>query len=146
VRALMASPAWPRTALFITYDEHGGFADHVPPPDACPPDDMGPRDENGAPRATGSFTHYGFRVPFIVVSPYARPGFVSHAVYDHGSILRFVEARFDLPAMTGRDANANVPMEMFDFQGAPNRAPPTLPPGGYADDAQRACGQMFPSG
>lgn len=146
VRALMASPAWGRTALFITYDEHGGFADHVPPPDACPPDAQGPLDENGAPRTTGSFSHYGFRVPFIVVSPYARPGFVSHAVYDHASILRFVEARFDLPAMTARDANATIPMDVFDFQGVPNRTPPTLPPGGYSEAAQEACRVMFPSG
>ncbi|MFO0605473.1 MAG: alkaline phosphatase family protein [Polyangiales bacterium] len=146
VRALLASPAWPRTALFLTYDEHGGFADHVPPPEACPPDAFGPVGEDGTPRANGSFSRYGFRVPFVVVSPYARPGYVSHAVYDHASILRFVEARFDLPAMTGRDANANVPWEMFDFTNAPNRTPPTLPPGGYNDATQARCGELFPSG
>ena len=145
VRALMASPAWSRSALFITYDEHGGFADHVSPPDACPPDGLTAVDASGVARARGSFGRYGFRVPFLVVSPYARRGYVSHTVYDHASILRFVEARFGLPAMTARDANANAPMDMFDFVGAPNRTPPTLPTGGYNPAVQDRCRMMFPS-
>ncbi len=145
VRALMASPAWSSSALFINYDEHGGFADHVPPPEACAPDDHAPFDNRFMPTADGSFRRYGFRVPFIVVSPYAKRGYVSHTVYDHASVLRFIEARFGLAAMTGRDANATPPMDMFDFEHPPFMTPPTLPMGGYDADAQRRCGMLFPS-
>ncbi len=145
VRALMASPAWSRSALFLTYDEHGGFADHVPPPEACAPDEHAPFDNTFTPVTQGSFRRYGFRVPFVVVSPYARRGFVSHTVYDHTSIVRFIEARFGLAAMTRRDANATAPMDMFDFEHPPNMTPPTLPAGGYNADVQARCATMFPS-
>jgi ParB/RepB/Spo0J family partition protein len=144
VREVMASPEWPRIALFISYDEHGGFADHFAPPSACPPDDREPMDSNGQPAGLGRFDRYGFRVPFIVISPYAKRGYVSHQVYDHTSILRFIEARFGMPAMTKRDANANVPMDMFDFTNAPNMQPPTLTPS-HVEDADRArCRAAFP--
>lgn len=126
VRALFASPAWKDTALFITYDENGGLADHVEPAAACPPDDLAPHDGNGNPLTPGSFNQTGFRVPFIVVSPYARAHFASHVVHDHTSIVRFIEARFGLPALTARDANATPPMEMFDFQDPPFTTPPTI--------------------
>lgn len=145
VRALMASPAWRRSALFVTYDEHGGFADHVPPPEACAPDDHAPFDRSMHPATEGSFRRYGFRVPFIVVSPYAKRGFVSHTVYDHTSIVRFVEARFGLAAMTARDANANVPLDMFDFEHPPSMTPPTLPAGGYNAATQERCRMLFPA-
>ncbi len=109
----MESPNWKRTALFFTYDEHGGFYDHVPPPKACPPDAIHPILE---PKdAPGEFDRLGVRVPMIVISPYAKKHYVSHHVYDHTSILRFVQARFDLPALTARDAHARPPFEMFDF-------------------------------
>ena len=124
VNAVMASPDWPRTALFFTYDEHGGFHDHVAPPAACPPDDIPP-----ALKPTdvpGGFDQLGPRVPMIVVSPWARPHFVSRVTHDHTSILRFVQARFDLPALGGRDANAQPPMEMFDFSAPSFATPPTL--------------------
>jgi phospholipase C len=125
VRALFASPAWARTAVFITYDENGGLADHVPPAKACPPDAYPPHDGNGNP-LPGAFDTTGFRVPFIVVSPYAKAHYVSHAVYDHASLTRFIEARFGLPALTARDANATPPMDVFDFQSPPFLTPPTL--------------------
>ncbi|MBI5515985.1 MAG: alkaline phosphatase family protein [Deltaproteobacteria bacterium] len=144
VRALMASPAWATTALFILYDEHGGFADHAPPPEACEPDALTPHDGNG--RAfTGRFDRLGFRVPFFVVSPYARRHYVSHRVFDHTSVLRFVEARFGLPALTRRDANANIPTDMFDFQNPPFMTPPTLTPSNGVDMATRdRCNARFP--
>ena len=149
IRAVMASPAWSRTALCITYDEHGGFADHVAPPPACPPDDMepiAPDGDGGTVPAAGHFDRYGVRVPFIVVSPYARPHFVSHNTYDHTSILRFVEARFGLPAMTRRDANANPVTDLFDFTHAAFMTPPTLPhaPGLSTADSAR-CMTAFPT-
>ena len=126
IRTLFASPAWKDTAVFITYDENGGIADHVPPAPACEPDGYLPHD--GANNALpGAFDSTGFRVPFIVVSPYARRHFASHVVHDHTSITRFIEARFGLPALTGRDANSTPPMEMFDFKNPPFMTPPTIP-------------------
>jgi len=125
IRALWASGSWKDTAVFITRDENGGMADHVPPAPACEPDGLSPLDTNGSP-LPGAFNTTGFRVPFIVVSPYARAHFVSHTVYDHTSILRFIEARFGLPALTARDANAATPMDMFDFQNPPFMTPPTI--------------------
>ena len=72
------------------------------------------------------FDTTGFRVPFIVVSPYAKAHFASHVVHDHTSLVRFIEARFGLPAMTNRDANATPPMEMFDFKNPPFMTPPSI--------------------
>ncbi len=123
VEAVMASPLWDRTVLIITYDEHGGFYDHVPPPEACPPGDYPPELEPGDD--PGDFDRYGFRVPLVVVSPYSRAGYVSDRVTDHGSILRFVETRFLMPALTARDANAWPLMDMFDFDAPPFMTPPT---------------------
>jgi len=125
VQALMASPSWPRAALFLVYDEHGGYYDHVPPPPACVPDDIAP--QLGPGDTAAAFDRYGVRVPFVVVSPYARRHFVSHVVHDHTAILRFIETRFDLPALTRRDANADPLLEFFDFRHARVR-PPHLPP------------------
>jgi phospholipase C len=125
IESVTKSPAWPRTAMFLTYDEHGGYYDHVPPPKACAPlDHAAEVPEGGEP---GDFDQYGVRVPFLLVSPFAKKHHVSHEVYDHTSILRFIEARFILPAMTGRDANAMAPWEMFDFEGAPHLTPPAIP-------------------
>jgi phospholipase C len=101
------------------------MADHVSPVPACNPDGLAPHDGNGNPY-TGAFDRTGFRVPFIVVSPYAKAHFVSHAVYDHTSLTRFIEARFGLPALTARDANATPPFEMFDFQNPPFTTPPDI--------------------
>jgi phospholipase C len=127
IRTLFASPSWKDTAVFITYDENGGMADHVPPAPACEPDSYPPHDgQNNA--LPGAFNMTGFRVPFIVVSPYAKAHFASHLVHDHASITRFIEARFGLPALTARDANALPPLEMFDFKNPPFMTPPTITP------------------
>jgi phospholipase C len=125
IRALWASPQWKDTAVFITYDENGGTADHVPPPPACIPDGYTPHDGSNHP-LSGAFDRTGFRVPFIVVSPYAKAHYVSHVVHDHTSITRFIEARFGLPALTARDANSMPPMEMFDFKNPPFMTPPNV--------------------
>ena len=122
VDALAKSPQWKRSALFINYDEHGGLYDHVPPPKACVPDDRPP----DIAQPGEGFDMLGVRVPFVVISPYAKKGFVGHHVYDHTSVTRFIEARFTLPALSGRDANAEAPWEMFDFAGVPNATPPTV--------------------
>jgi phospholipase C len=107
------SPLWPRLAVFLTYDEGGGFADHVPPPEACPP--SADRDE---------LDRRGTRVPLIVVSPWARGHHVSHEVADHASLLRFIELLHDLPALSDRDANAGALLDMFDFAEPRLRHPP----------------------
>ncbi len=140
VDALTKSPQWSKSALFLTYDEHGGLYDHVPPPEACPPDDLAvPNDDGQLPR----FDRLGVRVPFIVVSPFAKRNFVSHRVYDHTSIVRFIEARFVIPALTGRDANAEAPWEMFDFDAPPHLDPPavTLPP--VSEEKLALCKSIF---
>ena len=128
VHAVMSSPQWPHIALIITWDEHGGFYDHLPPPPACVPDAIDPilgtTSNNKLP---AKFDRYGVRVPLIVVSPYAKKGYVGHATYDHTSILRFIETKFKVPALTGRDANADPLMDLFDFTGVPNATPPTIP-------------------
>ncbi len=144
VRNLMSSPSWKDTVMFIMYDENGGLADHVEPAPACPPDGYPPHDGNDNPLTPGSFNQTGFRVPFIVVSPYARAHFVSHVTYDHTSVVRFIESRFGLPAMTGRDANATPPMEMFDFQNPPFVTPPSLTPHTTVPPAILSqCGQVY---
>ena len=76
VNAVMSGPHWRSTMLIWTYDEHGGYYDHVPPPPAIPPDDVPPALKPGDP--PGGFDRYGFRVPSGVVSPYAKKDFVSH--------------------------------------------------------------------
>jgi phospholipase C len=126
VEAMFASPQWSRSAMFLTYDEHGGFYDHVPPPKACPPDDIAPILASGD-TTVGGFDRLGIRVPMTVVSPYAKPHYVSHVTYDHTSILRFIEAKFGLPALTARDANAEAMFDFFDFSKPSFLTPPSIP-------------------
>jgi phospholipase C len=126
INALMQSPNWSSSALFHTYDEHGGFYDHVPPPSAVKPDDISPMLQPGD--TPGAFDRYGFRVPIAVISPYSKPHSVSHVVNDHTSILKFIETRFGLPPLTFRDAAANNMFEFFNFSQASFAVPPVLPP------------------
>jgi phospholipase C len=142
VDALFKSPQWSKLALFVTYDEHGGIYDHLPPPKACAPDDKLPTDRDGN-RVEGAFDRYGMRVPFLVVSPYARRGFVGHGVYDHASIMRFIQAKHRLPALTARDANALAPIEFFDFQSPPNLELPQLPEAVVEPGEMQYCDQTF---
>jgi phospholipase C len=142
VNALMQSPQWPHSALIVTFDEHGGIYDHVPPPPACAPDDIAPMLGNGD--TPGDFANYSVRVPLIVVSPYAKPHFVSHAVYDHTSITRFIETRFKLGALTKRDANADPLTDLFDFKKASFATPPSLPPAEVDPQHLADCIQRYP--
>ena len=121
-RHAIKSPQWPRMAIIWTYDEGGAFADHVPPPDhACV----------ARPGVAGdsAFTELGPRVPFVVISPYAKPHSVSHVVQEHTAITRFIETVFDLPALTSRDANSDALLDMFDFSCTPPMLNPPSPPG-----------------
>ncbi len=140
IDALVHSPAWSESALFLTYDEHGGFWDHVPPPAACEPDAYAPEITDGG--TPGAFNQYGVRVPMMLVSPYAKKHYVGHQVYDHTSIIRFIQARFILPAITARDANALAPWDMFDFTQTPSAAPSfTVPP--IDQSGQNACAGIW---
>jgi len=139
IAATASAPTWPSTAIFFSYDEQGGLYDHVPPPSACVPDDYAPQLAPGDVQA--AYDQYGLRVPLIVVSPYAKRGYVSHNVTDHTSLLRFIEARFDLPAMTHRDANAIPPFDMFDFD-HPDPTMPALPPATIEESKRAVCAAM----
>jgi len=100
LNAVMQGPLWNSTAIFITWDDFGGFYDHVAPPQV---DNFG----------------YGIRVPLIIVSPYAKPGYISHTTYEFSSLLKFVETRWNLPALTDRDNFANDLFDSFDFEQTP---------------------------
>ncbi|HYZ56094.1 MAG TPA: alkaline phosphatase family protein [Streptosporangiaceae bacterium] len=114
VNALGSSPLWHSTLFVLVYDEHGGYFDHVPPPAALAPDAIPPMVEPGESVYDG-FSRYGFRVPSVVVSPYAKRNYVSHVYYDHTSILATLERKWNLPALTYRDANANDLTDFIDL-------------------------------
>lgn len=96
LNAVMQGPLWKSTAIFITWDDFGGFFDHVPPPT---------NDEYGL----------GLRVPLLIISPYALPGYISHTTYEFSSFLKFVEERFGLAPLGTRDANANDMLDSFNL-------------------------------
>lgn len=113
LNALMQSPYWKDTVVFLSWDDYGGFYDHVAPPDV---DAFG----------------YGPRVPTIVISPFAKAGYIAHKTYDFTSVLKFIEVRFGLPHLTTRDRGANAMLDCFDFGKKPTPAlvipiPPNLP-------------------
>jgi phospholipase C len=99
------SKFWSTTAIFVTWDDWGGWYDHVPPPVVGP-------------------VGLGLRVPLIVVSPYVRPKYVSHDVHTTGSILHFAEEMFDLPSLGVEDARADDLADMFDFGQTPLKFKP----------------------
>ncbi len=117
VDAIGSSPQWSTTMLIVTYDEWGGYFDHVPPPVAMEPDDVPPSfgTNPAGEQAYDGFARYGFRVPSLVVSPYAKTDYVSSVVYDHTSVLALIERKWNLPALTYRDANANDLTDFIDF-------------------------------
>ena len=147
VQAVMESPAWPRTLLVWTFDEGGGYYDHVPPPAAAAPDPIPPLPPA---RYYDGFARYGFRVPAVVVSPWSRAGHVTSVVHDHTSILAMAERKWNLPAMTHRDAAAADLSDFLDFSRPAFAEPPTLA-AALAGPAQLACektgpGQIPPPG
>jgi phospholipase C len=113
VNAVMSSRYWNSTAIFLTWDDWGGFYDHVPPPQV---DGYG----------------YGFRVPCLIISPYAKRGFVDNTQGDFTSILKFIETDFHLASLTSRDAKAGDLMEAFNFTQKPR--PPLVLPGPFNPD------------
>jgi phospholipase C len=125
VKAVTTGPEWETTLLIWVYDEHGGYYDHVPPPPAIAPDNIPPKVPPGE-KAYDGFERYGFRVPCALISPWARKNYVSHNLFDHASICKLVETKWNLPAMTFRDANANNMLDMLDFTRPAFIRPPKL--------------------
>jgi len=170
VNAIRNGPYWKDSVIFITYDEHGGFYDHVAPPrapegGARTPDGLSPgqcadlsnppasqqpgagadcsesaseaqsfcpalaqEPAAGYPDGCASFDQLGFRVPLVIVSPFAKPSYVSHEIADHASLLAFIEKRFLTDKSNGqgrlhltlRDQYANTLVDLFDFENAPS--------------------------
>ncbi len=125
INAVMSGPGWDKTLLVWNYDEHGGYYDHVPPPKAIKPDSIKPKVPKGELVYDG-FGRYGFRVPCAVISPWAKPDYVSHRVMDHASVCALIEAKWNLPAMTFRDANAENMLDMLDLKHPAFLKPPKL--------------------
>ena len=150
IKRVMHGKGWPNTLLIWLYDEHGGYYDHVPPPPAVEPDGVPGRSvlsrrtwmhallgvlapgyvnkaqllDDGPKR----YDRYGFRVPAVIVSPYARPEYVTSQVFDHTSVLKLIEQKWNLPPLTARDAAAVSPLDALDFANPPAFAePPELP-------------------
>jgi len=150
IRRVTHGKGWANTLLIWLYDEHGGYYDHVPPPAAGEPDDVPGRSvlsrktwlhavlrvlapgyvkkaqlmDDGPKR----YDRLGFRVPAVMVSPYARRDYVSSQVFDHTSVLKLVEQKWNLPPLTARDAAAVSPLDALDFEQPPAFAePPELP-------------------
>jgi len=169
INAVRSGPAWKSSVIILTWDEGGGFYDHVTPPAAIPPDDIPPgmcADNSNPPSSLtpgngaqcsdsaaeaqnlcalasmgeqcAGFNQYGIRLPFVVISPFAKPAYVSHTVGDHGSILALIEARFTPGKhLTMRDGTANDLEDMFDFDNSPslhaNVSPKLAPPASSSD-------------
>jgi phospholipase C len=114
VNAIGESKYWDSTAIFVFWDEAGGWYDHVPPPYV-------------------DYDGLGMRVPLLIVSAYAKQNYVSHLRYEHGSILKFIEQRFGLAPMSASDSRANSPeKDCFDFSRPPRKFTPI--PAEYSED------------
>lgn len=139
IKSVMSGPGWPSTLLIWVYDEHGGYYDHVEPPEAIAPDDvlgtslperfpflrripflrhdLAQYDlDDAGPR---TYDRYGFRVPAVIVSPYARPDYTTDTIFDHTSILKLIERKWNLPSLTLRDQGATAPLDALDFSSPP---------------------------
>ncbi len=115
INAALASPQWDTLAMFLVWDDWGGFYDHVDPP-------VVERWTDGTP------LRYGWRVPCIVISPYARSGYVSHELHSFVSLLHFAETVFDVQPLNERDASASALLDCFDWSQQPVRPSPLAAP------------------
>lgn len=118
LNALMHGPQWESTAVFVTWDEWGGFYDHVDPPVL-------------ERESFGTAVRVGQRVPCTVVSPYAKAGYISHQFHSHISVLKFAETIFGLQPLTEREAQVDDMLDCFDFSQKPRAA---------IDMTERKCG------
>ncbi len=113
-RAVTTGRDWKHTVMVVNFDEWGGFFDHVPPQEA--------------PDVNPAFKLRGFRVPCMIVSPFSAPGAVAQGIYDHTSVLKMIEWRWGLPALSVRDAAANNLAEALDFNLVRNTVPDYVVP------------------
>jgi phospholipase C len=150
ISRVMHGPGWADTLLIWTYDENGGYYDHVAPPAAVPPDHVPGRSRVAHPSplrillkvlfpgyvrhaeqlvaGPDAYDTYGFRVPAVILSPYARPDCVLPDIFDHTSVLKLIEEKWNLPALTRRDAAATSPLGALDLAAPPAfLTPPRLP-------------------
>ncbi|MGA9528968.1 MAG: alkaline phosphatase family protein [Terriglobales bacterium] len=154
INAVMYGKSWSNSVLIFTFDEGGGLYDHVTPPTDVPsPDGIQPVDictSASDPRCSfaslthssppydppGDFTRYGFRVPLVVISPFTKPGYVSHVTTDYTAWLKFVEERFSLQPLNARDgwSGTSDMSDFFDFANPPLTTPPQNPPSDGAGD------------
>jgi phospholipase C len=142
INGLMQSSSWKDSVFILTFDEFGGFYEHVAPqtgsfspsPDGIKPMDLlqgpppnGPDICVGNTGPTCDFVYTGYRIPLIVISPFAKKNYVSHTVADYTAWLKFVETRFNLPSLTQRDAAQMDMTEFFDFANPPWMTAPHPP-------------------
>ena len=129
----MTSSSWHDSVFILTYDEDGGLYDHVSPRSTVSPDGIKPKDllsTDVCSKTTGptcNFVYTGYRVPLLVVSPFAKKHYVSHTVADYTAILKLVETRFGLSSLTARDARQMDMTQFFDFTNPPWLTPPQPP-------------------
>jgi phospholipase C len=123
--AIRGSGLWDTSVLIITWDEHGGFYDHVTPPSAVAPADSIANDKYNQYGFT--FEQYGPRVPAIVISPLIPKNTIDHRLYDHASVPALIETVFGLTPLTARDAQANSPHQLLSLSEARQDTPATLP-------------------
>jgi phospholipase C len=121
VNAIGNSAYWSNTAIILTWDDWGGWYDHVPPKVV----------DDGV--SWGSGYVYGFRVPLVVISPYAKAGYISHVTHDFGSILKYIEGNFGLPSLGYADGPADDLSDIFNYSQSPIAFQTIAPP---ADNAQ----------
>jgi phospholipase C len=121
--AIRNSPLWERSVLIITFDEHGGFYDHVPPGTVAAPGDTA----QDKPERNFDFTRLGLRVPAIIVSPLIPKNMVDDTIYDHTSIFKTLAMRFGLQHLTQRDAHANPFSHLFQLTTPRQDTPTKLP-------------------
>jgi len=146
IDAVMNGPSWQDTVFILTFDEPGGFFDHVPPVNTVSPDGVLPKDLHAGDVCTMGtgptcdFVYTGYRVPLVVISPFSKKNYVSHTAADETAILKFIETRFGLRSLTERDKAQQTDMtEFFDFTTAPWKTPPGNLP------SQNTSGQCFVS-
>ncbi len=133
INPLMTSSSWKDSVFILTFDEAGGLYDHVAAHTAVSPDGIKPKDllpGDICTQTTGptcDFTYTGYRLPLIVVSPYAKKHYVNHNVADFTAILKLIETRFNLASLTKRDAAQINMTQFFNFNFPPWMTPPTPP-------------------
>ena len=141
INGLMSSSSWPSSVFILSYDEGGGFYDHVPPQAAVQPDGIKPLDlipDDSIIQPPANFNQTGFRLPLMVISPFSKRHYVSHTVADYTAILKLIETRFGLPNLTQRDAAQMDMSEFFDFSNATVSnipLPPAQPVAGLCNPA-----------